>query len=39
MLTKDFKELLRLLNANAAVMVMYLIIGGHAYSRVPQSGF
>lgn len=29
MLTEDFKDLLRLLNANAAT---YLIIGGHAYS-------
>jgi hypothetical protein len=28
MLTKDFKDLLRLLNANAA---RYLVIGGHAY--------
>lgn len=28
MLTEDFKDLLRLLNANAAT---YLIIGGHAY--------
>ena len=29
MLTEDFKDLLRLLNANAAT---YLVIGGHAYS-------
>ena len=29
MLTKDFKDLLRLLNANA---VDYLLIGGHAFS-------
>jgi hypothetical protein len=28
MLTEDFKDLLRALNANAAA---YLIIGGHAY--------
>ena len=28
MLTEDFKDLLRLLNANAAT---YLIVGGHAY--------
>ena len=29
MLTKDFKDLLRLLNAN---QVDYLLIGGHAFS-------